>query len=72
MYELKEKVQSMDWRLSALEDQVTKVQAGATQAQGMRDSQITARLDAFCDRLLPLEGVHQLRGTAREPAAAEL
>ena len=73
VYELKEKVQSMDWRLSALEDKVTKLQAETTQAQGMRDSQITARLDAFCARrLLALEGVHQLRGTAREPAAAEL
>ena len=26
----------------------------------------------FCARLLALEGVHQLHGTAREPAAAEL
>ena len=50
VYELKEKVQSMDWRLSALEDKVTKLQAETTQAQGMRDSQITARLDAFCAR----------------------
>ena len=50
VYELKEKVQSMDWRLSALEDNVTKLQAETTQAQGMRDSQITARLDAFCAR----------------------
>ena len=73
VYGLKEKVQSMDWRLSALEDKVTELQAEATQTQGMRDSQITARLDAFCARcLLALEGVHQLRGTAREPAAAEL
>ena len=50
VYELKEKVRSMDWRLSALEDNVTKLQAETTQAQGMRDSQITARLDAFCAR----------------------
>ena len=50
VYELKEKVQSMDWRLSALEDKVTKLQAETTQAQGMRDNQITARLDAFCAR----------------------
>ena len=38
----------------------------------MRDRQITARLDAFCVRLLALEGVQQLHATAREPAAAEL
>jgi len=50
VYELKEKVQSMDWRLSALEDKDTKLQAETTQTQGMRDSQITARLDAFCAR----------------------
>ena len=47
VYELKEKVQSMDWCPSALEDNVTKLQAETTQAQGIRDSQITARLDAF-------------------------
>ena len=50
VYEFKEKNQSLDWLLSALEDKVTKLQAEATQAQGMRDSQSTARLDAFCAR----------------------
>ena len=62
----------MDWRISALGGKVTKLQAETTQAQGMRDSQITARLDAFHVRLLALEGVQQLHGTTCEPAAAEL
>ena len=72
VYELKDKVQSMDWRLLALEDKVTKLQAETAHTQGMRDSQITARLDALHVRLLALEGVQQLHGTTCEPAAAEL
>ena len=72
VYELKEKVQSMDWRLLALEDKITKLQAETAHTQGMRDSQITARLDALHVRLLALEGVQQLHGTTCEPAAAEL
>ena len=72
VYELKEKVQSMDWRLLALEDKITKLQAETAHTQGMRDSQITARLDALHVRLLALEGVQQMHGTTCEPAAAEL
>jgi hypothetical protein len=72
LHEVREKVQSIDWRLLALEDKVTKLQAESTHAQRMRDSQITARLDDFHVRLLALEGVQQLHGTTCEPAAAEL
>ena len=72
LHQVKECVQSMDWRLLALEDKVAKLQAEQTEAQGMRDAQITARLDAFHVRLLALEGVQQLHGTTHEPAAAEL
>jgi chromosome segregation ATPase len=69
VYEVKEKVQSMGWRLSALEDKVSRLQEQIA-AQGMRDNQITDRLDALHVRLLALEGVQQ--GTAHEPSVAEL
>jgi len=75
VYEVREKVQSMGWRLSALEEKITGLQAdiaAQTQQGIMRDRQITDRLDALDLRLLALEGVQQGHGTTREPAAAEL
>ena len=65
----------MGWRLSALEEKITGLQAdiaAQTQQGIMRDRQITDRLDALDLRLLALEGVQQGHGTTREPAAAEL
>ena len=69
VYEVKDKCRGIEWRLSALEERVSTLQ-GQIAAQGVRDKQITDRLDALHDRLLALEGVQ--RGTTHEPSVTVL
>lgn len=69
VFELKDKVLGLTWRLNALEEKVAQVQEESLAAQS-RSSGVINRLDTLERRLLALEGVAS--GTTREPSAAEL